>query len=375
MLTIRATASYLSTRKLTSYLLLMSAVLTACSDSDSDDDLPTPPEPAPETEADAPTLSLIGEKAVQVSLGEMYIEQGAFADDTEDGDISEQIVIRHQLDTSTPGDYLVRYSVTDSDQNSATEIARLVRVVDEQPIQQSLRPRGTTASPLGYVEQLPNDYAQNGEQPFALLIFNHGGGSNENFAGSNGLRFVTDAGGPPQLGKGGDWDSDLPLIVLSPQRRNSGNINTPTLKRFVEYAKATYKVDPDKIYMSGWSQGGWTSLQFAVDYPGELAAVASMAGGFYRGIPTDVCNLANTPIWVFHGNADSVVNVSNSQNTVAAINACNPQVRPLMTIYSGQGHFVHHPTFSLAFLNQGVAEYDIYDRSIYEWLLEQSLTE
>ena len=81
-----------------------------------------------------PVITLPGPDPQEVECGDPYTELGATANDPEDGDISDDIVIDSSaVDTSTPGDYTVTYNVTDSSGAAATEVTRTVNVVDTTP--------------------------------------------------------------------------------------------------------------------------------------------------------------------------------------------------------------------------------------------------
>lgn len=360
------------------------ALLVACSDSGgSQADNPPPPEDPPSSPGaprldysenpNRPEILLVGGKAVRLRVGDNYIEEGATANDLQDGDISSQVAITAPVNTAVAGDYLVRYSVTDSSGLTAVEAVRIVRVYDGTPPAQTSRALGTSGAHLGYAEHLPADYEANPMAGFPVLIFNHGGGSNAN-GSEDSLDAVIFSGGPPGLIQAGTWDTDLPFIVLSPQRQ--GSVDPAELDTFVEYAKSVYNVDASRIYMTGWSQGGFISLLYAVDYPGKVAAVVSVAGGFFRGIPSNLCDIKPVPIWAFHGDADSVIGLSGSRGSIQAIeaiNACNPDVTAKLTVFPGQGHYVHDQVFSLTAMNSGDPLYDPYDQSVYDWLLSFSL--
>jgi hypothetical protein len=83
---------------------------------------------------DPPVITLIGPATLVLGVGDTYDEPGAAAEDPEDGDISEAIVIGGDtVDTSVPGTYIVTYNVTDSGGNDATEIIRAVVVEAGDP--------------------------------------------------------------------------------------------------------------------------------------------------------------------------------------------------------------------------------------------------
>nr|WP_277987210.1 immunoglobulin-like domain-containing protein [Microbulbifer salipaludis] len=75
----------------------------------------------------------MGAKRMQLLHGSGYRDPGATAVDKEDGDISHEITVTGlPIDTSTPGDYKVTYSVTDSGESVDTE-ERLVTIEENRP--------------------------------------------------------------------------------------------------------------------------------------------------------------------------------------------------------------------------------------------------
>ncbi len=75
-----------------------------------------------------PTITLNGSATVNLKVGDTYTEAGATATDKEDGNISSKIIISGDtVDTSTKGNYKVKYTVTDSAGNEAT-VSRVVDV-------------------------------------------------------------------------------------------------------------------------------------------------------------------------------------------------------------------------------------------------------
>ncbi len=84
--------------------------------------------PGPDTEA--PVITLIGDNPLEIKLGSTYSEPGATATDNNDGDISSNIVIKSNVDTSTVGTYTVTYDVIDTAGNQATTVTRQVNVVE-----------------------------------------------------------------------------------------------------------------------------------------------------------------------------------------------------------------------------------------------------
>jgi hypothetical protein len=141
-------------------------------------------------------------------------------------------------------------------------------------------------------------------------------------------------------------------------------------KRFIDYAINTYKVDTSRIYMGGHSQGSGNTWDYVVNYPQQLAAVFPISGGYGSSVG---CMLGSTPSWAFIGRKDATVPYMDQVNTVNSINACNPTERSRITVLADIGHNdVETPVLALAGLGQGMSEYDLYDQSIYTWLLQHS---
>lgn len=76
-----------------------------------------------------PVIVLVGTD-VTVGLGVTYNDSGATATDNVDGDISENIVVTSNVDTTQIGSYTVKYNVLDGNNNAATEVTRNVTVED-----------------------------------------------------------------------------------------------------------------------------------------------------------------------------------------------------------------------------------------------------
>ena len=74
-----------------------------------------------------PILVLLGEETLTVSYGMAYVEPGYTAADNVDGDLTATVSVTGQVDTDTPGEYVLRYSVEDSWHNR-TEAVRTVTV-------------------------------------------------------------------------------------------------------------------------------------------------------------------------------------------------------------------------------------------------------
>ncbi len=324
-----------------------------------------------------PVITLIGPRVISQQLGTAYADAGATATDPHDGDVTSRITVTGltAVDTNTVGDYMIRYNVVNSAQSAALEVVRMVRVHAGTYKAQSARDIGTTSAHLGYYEHLPVNYSDDPNQKFPLIVYQHGW---------SGARFldpctvqaplsILEGGNLVKLINQGPWDDSRPFIVLSPQRcvdPLTFVVTAAQTKLFLDYAINTYKVDTSRIYMGGHSQGSGDTWDYVSNNPHQLAAVVPISGGYGTSVG---CVLKNTPAWAFNGEADTTVPYLTQVDTVNSINACNPAERARITVLPGVSHNdVELPVLGLTGLGQGLPAYDIYNQSIYDWLLAHS---
>ena len=79
-----------------------------------------------------PVISILGTNPVNVNKGDTYSDEGATATDDVDGDITANIKVDNQVDTSVAGTYYVYYTVSDAAGNEATQVTRKVIVISSE---------------------------------------------------------------------------------------------------------------------------------------------------------------------------------------------------------------------------------------------------
>ncbi|MES9832164.1 MAG: choice-of-anchor I family protein [Candidatus Thiodiazotropha sp. DIVDIV] len=78
---------------------------------------------------DIPAITLLGDNPLITAVDRDYSDPGATAYDTEDGDLTDSIMVSgDSVDATSLGEYVVQYDVTDSDGNSAAPLSREVVV-------------------------------------------------------------------------------------------------------------------------------------------------------------------------------------------------------------------------------------------------------
>jgi len=191
----------------------------------------------------------------------------------------------------------------------------------KQTTEKAVIQRNTT---LNYLLWLPGDYKKDKTTTFPLLIFLHGSGER-----GNDLEKVK-VHGPPSFV---EQQPDFPFILVSPQCPENSWWVAEDLQVMLEQLKTKYRIDTDRIYLTGLSMGGFGTWNWTALYPNQFAAVAPVCGG---GDIQFAQKLKNTPVWAFHGESDPVVPVKRTVEMVEAVNATGGSA--LMTIYPGVGH-------------------------------------
>ena len=76
-----------------------------------------------------PEITLIGNELIKIIVGTEYEDAGATAEDNYDGDITTEIITTNEVNFNTIGTYTIRYNVSDSSGNEATEVSRIVQIL------------------------------------------------------------------------------------------------------------------------------------------------------------------------------------------------------------------------------------------------------
>jgi len=195
--------------------------------------------------------------------------------------------------------------------------------------------RGETMPFLLFV---PQGYDQTKQYPLVLWL--HGGGTR-----GNDLKLLLSHGNEHGIGflARADNQARYPSFVLAPQcptNRFWGNseANNPTTEmtlvlEILDKVRQDHRVDSRRLYVMGMSLGGYGTWDIITRNPWTFAAAVPICGG---GNPAKASLIAKTPIWVFHGDEDEMVNVSESRRMVAALQKAGGQ--PRYTEYKGVGH-------------------------------------
>ena len=196
---------------------------------------------------------------------------------------------------------------------------------------------------LDYLLHLPDGHGE-GDKKFPLVLFLHGAGEQ----GDDVQRVAKH--GPPKFAKAGQ---DLPYILVSPQCPAGDWWSADKTRPFLEAMVAKHDADPDRVYVTGLSMGGYGTWSLIGEIPDKIAAAAPVCGG---GEPAKVGPLNGLPIWAFHGDADPVVPLSQSERMVEAAKENGGDVK--LTVYPGVKH------------DSWTQTYD--DPEFWKWLLSKN---
>src|SRR5262249_17824040 len=155
--------------------------------------------------------------------------------------------------------------------------------------------KDATGAEAKYVLFVPHDYK--GDKAYPLILFLHGSGE----SGTDGKKQVA-VGLGPALKK---HEKAFPFLVVFPQsQKYSWQADSQDSQRAIailDEVMKSYKVDPQRVYLTGLSMGGSGTWSLAAKYPGRWAAIVPVCGG---GDPKQAEKIKHLPCWCFHGSAD-----------------------------------------------------------------------
>jgi predicted peptidase len=202
-----------------------------------------------------------------------------------------------------------------------------------------------------YLLYLPMGYAESKNQ-WPLMLFLHGAGER-----GDDLEKVKIHGPPKLIAKEG---REFPFVIVSPQCPEDGWWSSETqiemLDALLNHIVHRYRIDQDRICVTGLSMGGFGTWSLAAEFPDRFAAIAPICGG---GDPGDATRISHLPVWAFHGANDNLVALEKSQEMVDALKKAGGNV--IFTIYPEAGHDSWTETYS--------------NPELYTWLLKHRRSE
>lgn len=177
---------------------------------------------------------------------------------------------------------------------------------------------------FNYLQYLPKDINENKKYP--LVLFLHGAGER-----GDDLDLVAMHGFFEHIKHGKDY----PFICIAPQCPNKKywGCFMESLKVFLDDMCYTLPVDENRIYLTGLSMGGTGTFMLAMANPDKFAAIAPICGS---GIVWYAEALKEIPVFMWHGDCDEIVPISESVTMLSKINKCGGNAQ--LKILYGVGH-------------------------------------
>jgi len=179
----------------------------------------------------------------------------------------------------------------------------------------------------------------------ALIIFLHGSGERgtdvEKLKVHGPLKYIQ--------------THELDAFILAPQCPDNEMWEAEALYNLIQKVISEQNIDPNRIYLTGLSMGGWGTWNLAFAHPEMFAAVVPVCGFVDRVPMLNPCQLENIPIRIFHGLLDDVVDVRESIDIYKKLKNCNSDIE--LTIFDDANH------------DSWTRVYD--HPEIYNWMLAQ----
>jgi pimeloyl-ACP methyl ester carboxylesterase len=199
-----------------------------------------------------------------------------------------------------------------------------------------------------YLSYTPKDYGLDTLKMWPLIIYLHGGsdrGTDLNKLYSNGI--------PDQIYRG----REFPFVIIAPQCPEHIRFSTDNwFGNFYKEITAKYRIDTNRVYLTGVSLGGSGTWYIAAKYSDKFAAIAPMSGftSHLDFIDNNIDKLIDIPIWAFHGKIDNVVPFEETERIIKKLEGKNKNME--FTVEPQVGHWINW----LVYPNQ----------ELYDWFLK-----
>ena len=240
----------------------------------------------------------------------------------------------------------------------------------------TLTPRYIATGPNsnGFYEYLPKGYVE-GTAKYPLIISLHGDGELGN--GTTQLPTLLDDAIPMYInqhlfpesvtvnGQTSSFIVIIPQFVAWPDNTDVDDVIT--------YAEQNYRVDENRIYLTGYSMGGgalWTYAGSSLAYASKLAAIFVVCGAKAMNAQmADVIATANLPVFATNNSGDPTIPDTVTINNVNLINAAvpPPAIKAIDTIFNASGHDAWTQSYN---------PFTVYSNglNVYQWLAQYSLS-
>lgn len=201
-----------------------------------------------------------------------------------------------------------------------------------------------TSVHLEYLLTLPNDYDEQPARRWPLLLTLHGSIGPE--------AKLVDIAIDHDIARIKNLQSDFPFVILSPFCPSGRHWDPLPVLALLDEIEEQYRIDTERIYVTGFSNGGNGTWRLAYAAPERFAALAPLAGW---GIPFEARSIAHIPVWIFHGEHDDAVPVAEAKAMAEALRHHNGDVT--LTVYPDLKHVILPEVYA--------------NPELYSWFLKQ----
>jgi predicted peptidase len=216
-------------------------------------------------------------------------------------------------------------------------------------------PRTATVEATTYRYQIYVPPGFTPERAWPVILFLHGAGE----GGREGVQ-QTKVGIGPAIRRAPER---FPAVVVFPQSPRGHPWSGPSAELALlalEQAITEFHGDTARLYLTGVSMGGYGTWRLALQEPHRFAALVPICGGLdtparrarLRNAEASTADpfleaarqLQHLPIWVFHGEEDEIIPVSESRVMVEALQKVGAPVR--YTEYPEVDHISWDPAYA-----------------------------
>ena len=129
--------------------------------------------------------------------------------------------------------------------------------------------------------------------------------------------------------------------------------NAPILLTLLDEIQERYRVDSDRVHLTGFSMGGYGVWDLALEAPDRFASLVPICGG---GDPLQVGRLRHIPIRIYHGEQDDIIPAQASKNMYESLQDVDAKDVQYVC-YPGENHDSWTTTYN--------------DVGLYQWMLTQ----
>lgn len=240
----------------------------------------------------------------------------------------------------------------------------------------------------GFLWKKPSDYDSNPTKYYPTIIYWHGNGTMNNGSQAGlcdimledalprkiqtGEAIVTinTPGGPVEFMV---FCPQYPIYTYNPAFPDSYYPTAGTAAAAIQYFVDNYRVDINRIYVTGMSTGANIVMEYAAASTANASKVAAIA-------PVSLCSInvtgagnvssTNLPVWINHCANDQLCNSSTPTSWTNAINAGNPLPQAKLTLMPAGPNSCNGGNAHNAWPSVYQSSYSVDGLNLFQWMIQ-----